>query len=128
MKKIIAILLVIVGILGVSSCSGVNSYTIGNSTNITKNAQNSIRRYYKDIEVVIIEKENSSRWNGFRHINKTNITVYSKEYDLEYSTTVMTRTSLWEAQIGDTIRAELFSWKNEDTGEIIKRAINRIYY
>ena len=64
---------------------------------------------------------------GWMIVPKVKITVYSKEYDLEFSDVFIGYSDLRECEEGDIIIAELYTWKNDRTGEINRRMIHKIY-
>lgn len=80
--------------------------------------------YWKDIDVEVINVEKFIRFSPY-HRARALITVYSNEYDLSESFSV---NSYWSNyKVGDFIKAELYSWVDDNTGKILKREIHRIY-
>lgn len=86
--------------------------------------------YRKDIDVVVIDIDKRSWFAGTRWY-EVQIEVYNEEYDLTEifeikGSGIFGKPSEWDYQIGDTVSAELFSWKMDSTGEIIKREIGSL--
>lgn len=86
--------------------------------------------YYKDIDVVVVKNEKYNHWGKVKKYSQS-ITVKSEEYGLEetftYSSSGMfVNMPYWSLKEGDVIKAELYSWKMESTGEITKREINSL--
>lgn len=85
--------------------------------------------YWKDIDVVItdIQKDRSLNNRFLRVI----VTVKSKEYNLEedfiFEGNWYYRPKFWDAQEGDIIKAQLYSWVMDSTGQVVKRDINCLY-
>ena len=87
--------------------------------------------YWKDIDVVVKDVDQST-WFATVHRYELNITVYSEEYDLtetlHYSDSGMFASIPgWDAKEGEIIKAQLYSWVLDSTGQVTKRAINKIY-
>ena len=71
-------------------------------------------------------------WYASTHWYYVEVEVYSKEYDLtgkfEYkSSGAFINIDVWDAEVGDTVKAELYSWVYDSTGEVVKREIHRVY-
>lgn len=85
--------------------------------------------YWKDIDVVVTDV-NQKHWFATVHRYELDITVYSEEYDLEktlnYYHTGMVLPPYWNAQEGDIVTAELYSWVMDSTGDVVRRDINRL--
>jgi hypothetical protein len=85
--------------------------------------------YWKDIDVVItnIQKDRSLN-NRFLRVT---VTVKSKEYNLEedfiFEGNWYYRPKFWDAQEGDIVKAQLYSWVMDSTGQVVKRDINCLY-
>lgn len=87
--------------------------------------------YWKDIDVVVTNTD-KRHWFATTHRYMVSLTVQSEEYGL-------TRTfqfdglgllgcpAQWEYEIGDTVKAELYSWVLDSTGEVIRREIAKVY-
>ena len=87
--------------------------------------------YWKDIDVVVTSVEQRS-WYATVHRNVLYITVESEEYRLTKSFTLessgtINNISCWNCKVGDTVKAELYSWVMDSTGEVVKRDINKLY-
>lgn len=85
--------------------------------------------YWKDIDVVITDIQKDRSLNN-RFLRVT-ITVKSKEYNLEedfiFEGNWYYRPKFWDAQEGDIIKAQLYSWVMDSTGQVVKRDINCLY-
>lgn len=86
--------------------------------------------YYKDIDVVVVKNEKYNHWGKVKKYSQS-ITVKSEEYGLEETFTysgsgMFVNMPYWSLKEGDVIKAELYSWKMESTGEITKREINSL--
>ena len=87
--------------------------------------------YWKDIDVVVTDIS-KRHWFGGTHWYQVDITVKSEEYDLEQTFTykgsgMFGCPSQWEYDIGDVVKAELYSWVMDSTGEVTQRTINMVY-
>lgn len=88
-------------------------------------------RYYKEIDVVVTDVY-YRRWFAGTHWHEVTVRVESVEYGISDSFTfkgsgyfgVPKQASYKE---GDVIKAELYSWVMNSTGEVVRRHINRIY-
>lgn len=83
--------------------------------------------YWKDIDVVVTDVEHKHWLSGYAHYFSTKVTVWSEEYQLQYTDTIQGKGNAWDYREGDIVQAELFTWKNNETGEINRRTINRVY-
>ncbi|WP_434292079.1 hypothetical protein [Clostridium botulinum] len=86
--------------------------------------------YYKTINVVVVSNKKTT-WYASTRCYRQNIKVKSKKYNIEkeFSLTdsgVFANMPYWNCKEGDTIKAELLSWKEESTGKIVKREINQL--
>jgi hypothetical protein len=85
--------------------------------------------YWKDIDVVITDIQKDRSLNN-RFLRVT-VTVKSKEYNLEedfiFEGNWYYRPKFWDAQEGDIVKAQLYSWVMDSTGQIVKRNINCLY-
>jgi hypothetical protein len=84
--------------------------------------------YWKTIDVEV-EDISQSHWFAMVHRYEMTITVRSEEYNLEKTFSIYSQgmaPSGWDCKKGDIIQAELYTWKIDSTGEIVKREINRI--
>lgn len=87
--------------------------------------------YWKDIDVTVTDID-KRHWFAGTHWYEVTVYVHSDEYDLDGSYTeqgsgVFGCPNSWQYEIGDTVKAELYSWKMDSTGEIIKREIHKVY-
>lgn len=123
MRKTIYFMLITLLILSMSACS------IENSPNYVPPEQPHL--YWKDIDVEVT-KIDKRQWFATVHRRIVNITVYSEEYNLEKTLTyedqgMWVNNPAWNYEKGDIIKAELYSWVMDSTGEIVRRDINKIY-
>jgi cellulose synthase/poly-beta-1,6-N-acetylglucosamine synthase-like glycosyltransferase len=81
--------------------------------------------YWKDIDVVVTDITKRRSLNG-RHYSVT-ITVKSEEYGLEETFTYHKQKQYWNYDKGETVKAQLYSWVMDSTGEIVKRQLNKVY-
>lgn len=84
--------------------------------------------YYKDIDVVVVSNRKATRYAKVRRYEQA-ITVKSEEYGLEETFIksdcgAFASMPYWNCKEGDVIKAELYSWKMESTGEITRREIS----
>lgn len=87
--------------------------------------------YWKDIDVVVENIDNVGWFAGVPRY-RTRLTVYSEEYQLTYTDEFVGSGAFgkpiqWGYKQGDIVKAELYSWVMDSTGEIVKREINRVY-
>lgn len=87
-------------------------------------------RYYKDIDVVVVSTQKKHTLAKIPRYYQS-ITVKSEEYGLEKifdfsSSGVFASMPYWDLKEGDVVKAELYSYKMESTGEIIERSINQL--
>lgn len=80
---------------------------------------------------MVVISNNKKSWFASTHWYKQQVTVKSKEYNIEKTfefvgSGVFANMPYWECKEGDVIRAELYSWKMESTGEITRRDINKL--
>lgn len=89
--------------------------------------------YKQDIDVVVTEisKSEFPRYTGISIIYDydVDVTVYSKEFNTteKFSYGGLFHNKYFDLKKGDIIQAELYTYKNESTGEIVKKEINRLY-
>lgn len=86
--------------------------------------------YWKDIDVEVtdIDKEH---WFATTHWYRVTISVRSEEYDLEESMEISGSGAFgcpkeWNYEVGNIVKAELYSWKMDSTGEIVRREIHSL--
>lgn len=86
--------------------------------------------YWKDIDVVV-EQVDRRHWFASGHHYEVKVTIRSDEYNLDYTDVItgggMFRPKQWSYSEGDIVKAELYSWVMDSTGEVIKREIHRVY-
>lgn len=87
--------------------------------------------YWKNIDVEVVSSRRKSNLFGRVKRYSQTITVRSKEYKLEKtfklnSSGAFANMPYWNIKEGDIIKAELYSWKLESTGEIVRREINKL--
>lgn len=86
--------------------------------------------YWKDIDVKVVSN-NKHSWFVKTRFYKQEIKVVSDEYNLEETfylndSGAFANMPYWNVKEGDVIKAELYSWKLESTGEIVNREINKL--
>lgn len=87
--------------------------------------------YWKDINVVVTDIA-TRHWFASTHWYQVDITVESKEYGLERTFTykgsgMFGCPSQWGYDTGDVVKAELYSWVMDSTGEVVRREIHAVY-
>lgn len=87
--------------------------------------------YWKDIDVVVTDISRR-HWFAGTHWYEVAITVESKEYGLTRTLTYKGSgffgcPSQWNYEVGNVVRAQLYSWVMDSTGEITKRLIHQVY-
>lgn len=123
MKKVLIFALIILTVLLVA-CSNCNSPVGDNSP--TKEYPH---LYWKTIDVEVTEVNHEAHWFSIVHRYQMSLTVKSEEYGLEKTFNIYSqgvKPEEWDYKEGDIIEAELYTWKMDSTGEIIKREINKI--
>lgn len=88
--------------------------------------------YYETIDVKVTEIDKSSYFAAFAWQYTVKLTVYSKEYDITYKHTYKGQgingcPKQWKYEKGDTVKAQLYTWTLDSTGEIVRREINKVY-
>lgn len=94
-------------------------------TDETYEPQEEPHLYWKDIDVVIIDIH-KKHWYTGAHWYSVELTVESKEYGLVETLEINGR-SAWDYEEGQTVKAELYSWVMDSTGEVIRREISQVY-
>ena len=66
---------------------------------------------------------------GYAHHYKTEVTVYSEEYNLtktltEEASGMFNNMKHWDTQEGDIIKVKLYTWMYDSTGTIHRREIH----
>lgn len=87
--------------------------------------------YQKDIDVVVTSI-NKKHWFASTHHYQVKISVKSEEYQLTHTEThrgsgIYGRPSQWKYHKNDTVKARLYSWVIDSTGEVIRREIAKVY-
>ncbi len=87
--------------------------------------------YWKDIDVIVTDID-KRHWFAGTHWYVVSVTVQSEEYGLSATFQIEGSGAFgcppqWEYDMGDTVKAQLYSWVLDSTGEVIKRKINQIY-
>lgn len=87
--------------------------------------------YWKDIDVEVVSV-NQHTWFATVHRRKLTITVKSEEYGLEKtlyyeSSGMINDIPCWNAKEGDIVKAQLYSWVMDSTGQVTRRDINKLY-
>ncbi len=123
MKRIIPILLLMLLLL--CGC------TFRQSENTQSGREQQPHLYRKDIDVVVTSVD-KRHWYASTHWYKVSVSVESEEYQLTYTETFKGSGAFgcppqWKYNKGDIIKAELYLWVMDSTGEIIRREIHRVY-
>jgi hypothetical protein len=87
--------------------------------------------YWKDIDVIVTSVDQRT-WFATVHRRILYITVESEEYGLVKSFTfessgMINTINCWDCKVGDVVKAELYSWVMDSTGEVVRRDINKLY-
>ena len=87
--------------------------------------------YWKDIDVVVVEID-KRHWFASTHWYVVNVTVKSDEYGLEQTFEINGSGAFgcpqqWNYEKGDIVKAQLYSWVMDSTGEVTQRTIHRVY-
>lgn len=132
MKQITKILITITIIIvtGIASTMGmlfISKLAHSNSNQTTATESEKPHLYYKTIEVVITDYD-YKHWFATAHQYQATITVKSDEYDLEKTFFLNgdNAKQMESYKKGDTINAELFTWKIDSNDTIVKRSINKL--
>lgn len=101
-----------------------------NTSSNTNQQQEKPVLYWKDIDVKVVSN-NKHSWFVKTRFYKQEIKVISNEYNLEETfylndSGAFANMPYWNVKEGDVIKAELYSWKLESTGEIVNREINKL--
>lgn len=87
--------------------------------------------YWKDIDVVVTDVY-YRRWFAGTHWHEVTVTVESEEYGITGSC-VFKGSGMFGVpkqigyKAGDVVKAQMYSWVMDSTGEVVRRAINTIY-
>lgn len=87
--------------------------------------------YWKDIDVVV-ENVDSRHWFASTHHYIVYVTVKSDEYQLTYTDEFAGSGAFgcpeqWNYRKGDVVKAEMYSWVMDSTGEVVRREIHKVY-
>lgn len=87
--------------------------------------------YWKDIDVVV-ENVDSRHWFASTHHYIVYVTVRSDEYQLTYTDEFAGSGAFGYPEQGnyrkgDIVKAEMYSWVMDSTGEMVKREIHKVY-
>ena len=87
--------------------------------------------YWKDIDVIVTDID-KRHWFATTHWYVVNITVESEEYGLienfeKKGSGAFGCPKEWNYEEGQTVKAQLYSWVMDSTGEVTRREINKIY-
>ena len=115
MKNWIAAIMILVFLTG---CGNAQNYT----------PQEKPHLYWKDIEVIVTDVD-KEYWCATTHWYVVNITVHSDEYGLDKRMEIKGSGAFgcpkeFHYEVGDIVTAQLYSWKMDSTGEIVKREIH----
>ena len=87
--------------------------------------------YWKDIDVVVTDVY-YRRWFAGTHWHEVTVTVESEEYGI-IGSCVFKGSGYFGVpkqsgyKVGDVVKAQMYSWVMDSTGEVVRRAINTIY-
>lgn len=123
MKKCVLIIMLLI-ILCLTSCNI-------ESSNREYQVQEQPHLYWKDIDVVVTDID-KRHWFATTNWYAVNITVKSEEYGLIENFEIKESGAFgcpkeWNYEEGQTVKAQLYSWVMDSTGEIIRRDIDKIY-
>ena len=129
--KIINFVFIIISILLLVGLFTLIATSDSNTSSNTNQQQEKPVLYWKDIDVEVVSSRRKSNLFGRVKRYSQTITVRSKEYKLEKtfklnSSGAFANMPYWNVKEGDVIKAELYSWRLESTGEIINREINKL--
>ena len=123
MKKYILIitLIMILCLTGCNTNTGDQEYQVPEQPHL----------YWKDIDVMITDI-NKRHWFAGTHWYVVGLTVKSEEYGLTETFEIKGSGAFgcpgaWKYEEGQVVKAELYSWVIDSTGEVVKRKINMIY-
>lgn len=86
--------------------------------------------YWKDIDVVVTSID-KKHWYASTHWYEVTLNVESEEYDLAKKYIIKESGALncpkqWDYCAGDIVKARMYSWVKDSTGEVVRREINRV--
>lgn len=109
---------------------GLLAFHCGCMQDIRRERKEQPHLYWKDIDVVV-ERVDRKHWFAGTHRYEVRVAVRSDEYNLSYTGVItafgMFRPKQWSYRKGDIVKAELYTWVLDSTGEVIRREINRVY-
>lgn len=125
MKKFILMIITIILCMTCLTCCGIAE------KDRTYHIKEQPHLYWKDIDVVVTDID-KKHWFATTHWYEVDITVESKEYGLIKNFEIKGSGAYgcpkeWNYEEGQTVKAQLYSWVMNSTGEIIRREINKIY-
>lgn len=128
--KIINFVFIIISILLLVGLFTLIATSDSNTSSNTNQQQEKPVLYWKDIDVKVVSN-NKHSWFVKTRFYKQEIKVISNEYNLEKTfylndSGAFANMPYWNVKEGDVIKAELYSWKLESTGEIVNREINKL--
>lgn len=128
--KIINFVFIIISILLLVGLFTLIATSDSNTSSNTNQQQEKTVLYWKDIDVEVVSN-NKHSWFVKTRFYKQEIKVISNEYNLEETfylndSGAFANMPYWNVKEGDVIKAELYSWRLESTGEIINREINKL--
>ena len=105
--------------------------TIQQTESVSSERKEQPHLYWKDIDVVVTSID-KKYWYASTHWYEVKVSVESEKYQLTYTdifkgSGAFGRPLQWEYDKGDTVKAELYSWVMDSTGEVIRREIHRVY-
>lgn len=117
----------------ITTFTGCNNTTKSNSSDssIVIHQVEQPHLYWKDIDVEVVSIT-KRHWFATVHRYTVVMEVYSAEYDLrktlDYSATGMfINMPAWDYEKGDIVKAQLYTWMYDSTGEVQKREIHKVY-
>lgn len=126
MRKVIVLSMLVLLMFAFIGCD--NTTMIGDNYNPAKPVEQP-HLYWKDIDVVVTDIDHNHWYAGYVHHYKTEVTVYSEEYNLtetltEEASGMFNNMKHWSTQKGDVIKVKLYTWMYDSTGLIHKREIH----
>ena len=87
--------------------------------------------YWKDIDVVITDIERFT-WYASTHWYVVKLTVKSEEYGIVESFEIRESGAFncpkqWNYKVGQTVKAQLYSWVMDSSGKVVIREIHKVY-
>jgi hypothetical protein len=127
-KLFILVIISILCLFAFYGCTESNSKDSGKR--VTYHQEEQPHLYWKDIKVKVVNN-NAYTWFASTRFYKQTITVKSDEYNLTKTFDIVDSGAFncpeyFNARTGDVINAELYSWKMDSTGKIVKREIAQL--